>query len=115
MSPCGSDASPRGHGAALAATDLAGSASRIRPAEDRVTTRNDALRRVGKRAGRCIPRHDCAGEAIRSANLAKVGVAGSNPVVRSRSEAISVTQPSRLGDTLGDSPSRASIFAAASC
>ncbi len=35
-------------------------------------------------------------------HLAKVGVAGSSPVVRSRSEAVSRVQGSSSGDTLGD-------------
>jgi hypothetical protein len=36
-------------------------------------------------------------------HLAKVGVAGSNPVVRSRSEAISAVHRASASDTLGDS------------
>jgi hypothetical protein len=36
-------------------------------------------------------------------SLAKVGVAGSNPVVRSRSEAVSECEAFPAGDSLGDS------------
>jgi hypothetical protein len=36
-------------------------------------------------------------------HLAKVGVAGSNPVVRSRSQAVSGREAFSVGDTLGDS------------
>jgi hypothetical protein len=37
-------------------------------------------------------------------HLAKVGVAGSNPVVRSRSDAVSPFHERSAGDCLGDSP-----------
>ena len=40
-------------------------------------------------------------------HLAKVGVAGSNPVVRSRSEALSTPEGASLGHSLGASPGRA--------
>jgi hypothetical protein len=58
--------------------------SRRGPVNERATTRNDGVARERKHTAHGSGRGNAAGQRSESRHLAKVGVAGSNPVVRSR-------------------------------
>src|SRR5918996_3602662 len=80
--------------------------SRRGPVSERVTTRNYRVARERKPAGRRAKRGDTVGQRRLPSDLAKVGVAGSNPVVRSNLSSAPTSQyfvvnPTRHGTTLG--------------
>jgi len=80
------------------------SGSRRGPVNDHATTRNDPVAREPKCPAHEPDRGIAAGQRTRPSYLAKVGVAGSNPVVRSRSEAVFRPVEPSAGHTLGHTP-----------
>jgi hypothetical protein len=72
------------------------SGSRRGPVSDRATTRNDPVAWERKHRAHERDGSDAAGQRTGLCNLAKVGVAGSNPVVRSRETCADLQPPFRL-------------------
>jgi len=82
--------------------------SRRGPVNERATTRNYGVARERKHTAHGPGRGNAAGQRSESSYLAKVGVAGSNPVVRSR-ETTGQTLRRTLRDLMPNPPRAAAV------